>query len=68
MKFTLVEKLWLGVVASIDKTVGLNGGFMLPLGEYWLMKIGGLAGYNLGKLGTSQGVGYEGFLSYQYFL
>ncbi len=60
---------WAGANFTTSQTLSAQGGIILTDGlfEDGQLRIGGLATYNVGKLGSALGVGYEFYLAYRFY-
>ena len=60
---------WAGANYTTSQTLSAQGGIILTDGlfEDGQLRIGGLATYNLSKLGSSLGVGYEFYVAYRFY-
>ena len=60
---------WAGVNYTTSQSISAQGGVILTDGVFQdgQLRIGGLATYNLGRLGSSLGVGYEFYVAYRFY-
>ena len=60
---------WAGANYTTSQTFSVQGGIILNDGIFvdGQLRIGGLATYNIGKLGSSLGLGYEFYLAYRFY-
>ncbi len=60
---------WAGINYATSQAASVQGGVILTDGAFkdGQLRIGGLARYNLGRLGSSLGVGYEFYLAYRFY-
>ena len=60
---------WAGTNYTTSQSLSVQGGVILTDGFFkdGQLRIGGLATYNLGRLGSSLGVGYEFYLAYRFY-
>lgn len=75
LKFEMLTRFWLATgVASNGEIFGQAGvildseSFMAPLVQDGALLVGLKCSYNMGRLGSSSGVGYEGYLAYRFDL
>lgn len=63
------DTFWAAANFSVSQNFSVQGGVILTDGifEDGQMRIGGLATYNLGKLGSSIGLGYEFYVAYRFY-
>ena len=59
---------WAGAYFNTSQFFSVQGGIILTEGIFkdGQLRIGGLANYNVGKLGSSLGIGYEFYLAYRF--
>lgn len=60
---------WAGANYTTAQAFSVQGGIILTDGAFQdgQLRIGGLANYNLGKLGSSLGIGYEFYIAYRFY-
>jgi len=63
------DVFWGGVYFNNSQSFSVQGGVILTDGVFQdgQLRIGGLATYNIGKLGSSLGIGYEFYLAYRFY-
>ncbi len=63
------DRFWAAANVNVAQNFSLQGGLILTDGffEDGQMRIGGMATYNVGPLGSSLGLGYEFYIAYRFY-